>query len=151
MKERTETLMAEADVIDQPPQAVKTVFDQAGALLTEAACLIFTDSEYAGENWEVLAVVFNFVGGRKNAFGYIFKANNSWSASLPEENMGPALAKMLELQAAMERQTGKKWLRALIHINRETTEMNIQFEYDEPTRWQIVPSKLQESVDALRP
>jgi len=138
-------------VIDQPPQAVNAEIGQGGALLTEAARLIVTDSEYAGENWEILAIVFNFVAGRKNAFGYIFKADNSCSASLPEENMAPALAKMLQLQSAMERQTGKKWLRALIHINRETTEVNIQFEYDDPTRWQIVPSKLEESVNALRP
>jgi hypothetical protein len=83
--------------------------------------------------------------------GYIFKADGSWVASLPEENMGPALAKMRELQSAMESQTGKKWHRALIHIARETTAMNAQFEYDDPPRWQIVPSKLEESVNALRP
>jgi hypothetical protein len=130
---------------------VRDSMEQANALLTEAARLIITDSEYAGDNWATLAIVFNFVDGRKNAYGYIFKADGSWAASLPEENMGPALAKMRELQAAMEGQTGKKWHRALIHINRETTAMNAQFEYDDPTRWQIVPSKLEESVNAVRP
>jgi len=89
------------------------------------------------------------VGSQEALYGYIFKEDGDWEARVPSGF--DVLDAFIELQAAMERQTGKKWLRALIHINRETTEINIQFEYDDPTRWQIVPSKLEESVNALRP
>ncbi len=119
--------------------------------LTEAGRLVYTDSVYANDNWEVAAVVFNFVNGRENSFGYIFRADGSWKAELPDENNYLAMDQMLALQSAMERQTGKKWQRALIHIWRDTGKMNVTFEYDDPARWQISPANLEQSVNALRP
>jgi hypothetical protein len=136
-------------VIDQAAPMVQVASATSDTLIAEVGRLIFEDREYAPDDWAVAAVVFNFVNGRRNSFGYVFKSDGSWEARLPDS--WDSIDKMLELQAAMERQTGKKWHRALIHITRETTAMNVQFEYDDPTRWQIVPSKLDESVNALRP
>jgi len=137
--------------IDQPPTSVGTKAVGKDNLVTEVGRLIFTDPEYATDDWEIAAIVYNFVDGRQNAFGYVFKHDGDWEARLPRTNGFDAIDKMVELNSEMHSRTGKKWLRALIHINRETAEMNIQFEYDDPTRWQIVPSKLEESVNALRP
>jgi hypothetical protein len=124
--------------------------DAENALVHEVGRLIVTDSAYAEPNWRIAAVVYNFVGGRKNSFGYVFYANGSWKAELPDDGFDDQ-KKMLELQSAMERRTGKKWQRALVHIIRETGAMNITFEYDDPTRWTINPAKLEESIEALRP
>jgi len=135
--------------MDQVPPAIEIKAADADSLIVEVGRTIITDPEYATDDWETAAIVYNFVNGRRNSFGYVFGQGNEWRARLPD-SWAP-IDLMLELQAAMARKTGKKWLRALIHINRKTTQMNIQFEYDDPTRWQIVPSKLEESVNALRP
>ena len=122
---------------------------EADALVQKVGSLIVRNERYLAGDWATIAVVADLVGGREATYGYVFMLDGDWEARIPSGF--DVLDAFLELQAAMERQTGKKWLRALIHINRETTAMNIQFEYDNPTRWQIVPSKLEESVDALRP
>ena len=122
---------------------------EADALVQKVGSLIVRNERYLAGDWATIAVVADLVGGREATYGYVFMLDGDWEARIPSGF--DVLDAFLELQAAMERQTGKKWLRALIHINRETTAMNIQFEYDDPTRWQIVPSKLEESVNALRP
>ena len=93
--------------------------------------------------------MFNFVDGRRNCYGYVFTADGTWVARLPDS--WASLDKMFELQATMECHTDKKWLRGLFHINRRSTVMIIQFEYDHPKRWQIAPGNLEKSVNALRP
>ena len=119
------------------------------ALIAEVGGLIYTDPEYAAADRDDAAIVFNYVDGRRNCYGYVFTANGTWVARLPD--YWASLDEMVELQATMERQTGKKWLRALFHINRRSTAMNIQFEYDHPKRWQIAPGNFEKSVNALRP
>ena len=119
------------------------------ALVVEVGGLIYTDPEYAPADWDDAAIGFNFVDGHRNCYDYVFTADGKWVVRLPDS--WASLDKMVELQATMERQTDKKWLRALYHINRRSTVMNIQFEYDHPKRWQIAPGKLEESVNALRP
>ncbi len=129
---------------------IENEIDEASKLLNEAAIVIAKDSEFQKTDWSIAAIVYNFVDGRKNAFGYVFQTNNAWEARLPEDSFDH-IKKMLALQAAMEKQTGKKWLRALIHIWRDTGKINITFEYDDPKRWQINPSNLEENVNTLRP
>ncbi len=118
-------------------------------LINEVGRLIITNERYQNDDWAVIAIVFDFVGGRESEFGYYFRADKSWK---PETTKGFAcLDKMLELQAVMEKRTGKKWLRALVHIDRAKQDINITFEYDDPKRWEIKPGNLEESVNALRP
>lgn len=121
----------------------------ADALVLKVGTVIARNDRYAGQDWSIAAVVADLVGGRESTYGYVFKSNGEWEARIPAGF--DVLDAFLALQAGMERKTGKKWQRALIHITRETGAMNIQFEYDDPTRWQIVPSRLEESVNALRP
>lgn len=123
--------------------------NESDALVQKVGSLIVRNERYLAGDWATIAVVADLVGGREATYGYIFKSDGDWEARLPSGF--DVLDAFLELQTAMERQTGKKWHRALIHINRETTAMNIQFEYDDPTRWQIIPSKLEDTVNALRP
>jgi hypothetical protein len=134
------------------PAVVGQDMTQSNALIAETARLIFTDPAYSQDEWKDAAVVFNFVKGRKNVFGYIFRSDGTWKAELPAMKIWmEAIERMFELQSLMERQTAKKWQRALVHIYRETTAFNITFEYDDPTRWTINPGNLEESVNALRP
>lgn len=131
------------------PAAVSADMSVENALINEVGRLIVTNERYQNDDWVVIALVYNFVNGRENKFGYYFRADKSWK---PETTKGfDCLDKMKELQSAMERRTGKKWLRALVHIDRVKQDINITFEYDDPNRWSINPGNLEASVDALRP
>ncbi len=136
-------------MVNDIPAAVQPDVMPADRMLLEAARLIYVDPAYANENWESTAIVFDFVNGMQSMYGYIYRADDSWKSELP--NGDEPMDQMLALQAAMEKQTGKKWHRALIHIWRDTGKMNVTFEYDDPKRWTISPANLEESVNALRP
>jgi hypothetical protein len=124
--------------------------DTENVLIHEIGSLIISDSAYAEPFWITAAIVYNFVDGRKNSYGYVFYHDGSWKAELPDDSFDDQ-KKMVELQSIMERRTGKKWHRALVHITRKTGAMNITFEYDDLERWSINPSNLEDSVKVLRP
>lgn len=117
----------------------------------EVARLILSDPRYATDNWSEISIVYNFLNGRENLYGYVYFPDGRWEARLPDDSKWESLDKMLELQAAMERETGKKWIKALVHITRADQGLNIQFEYDDPKKWVINPGDLEKSVAALRP
>ena len=64
-----------------------------------------------------------------------------------------ALDPLRDLQDAMAAETGNLWKQALIHITRPGPEINIQFEYDDPTRWSLkkVSLDLSDYAESLRP
>lgn len=125
--------------------------DAKSALTLEVARLILSDPRYASDDWQDIAIVYNFLDGRENTFGYVFFPDGKWEARLPDDHNWDAVDKMLELQTMMERETGKRWLRALFHIKRDDQSMNIQFEYDDREKWMINPGDLEKSVAALKP
>ena len=131
------------------PAAITADMSVENALINEIGRLIVTNERYQNDDWTIISLVYDFVNGAESKFGYYFRADKSWK---PETTKGfDCLDKMLELQAAMERRNGKKWLRALVHIDRVKQDINIIFEYDDPTRWEIRPNDLEASINALRP
>lgn len=134
-----------------PTMMMENVMQDPNAILNQAGAAIVRDPEYNALDWDVIAIVYNFEDGRKNRYGYIFNDDGTWRASLPQDDDRTILNLMLELQAAMERQTGKKWLKALVHINRQEQNVNVTFDYDDPNKWVIKPADLETSVMALKP
>ena len=123
----------------------------ASEIMYKVGAAIIADPEYVSRDWDQISIVYNFENGRKNRYGYIFMDDGSWHASLPVDDHRAILNSMLELQAAMERETGRKWIKALVLINREDESLDIKFEYDDPKKWVINPGDLEASVAALRP
>lgn len=142
-------LLAPTIAVETP---VKDPMPSSNEMIIAAGSAIVQDAEYRSDpSWETIAIVYNFLNGRQNSYGYIFRADGSWKASLPQDDDDVILDTMLDLQAAMERETGKKWMRALVHITRVDQGMNILFEYDDPQKWAIDPGDLEKSVAALKP
>ena len=84
--------------------------------------------------------------------GYVYDGPN-WSAFSPQEKGFEFLDVLQELQDAMAAETGNRWKQALIHITRPGPEIDIQFEYDDPTRWSLkkVSLDLADYAESLRP
>lgn len=139
-------------MIVSPVAIEETRLSMPNERIVDVGSRIINDTEYRNDpSWSIIAIVYNFLNGRQNSYGYIFLSNGEWKASLPQDEDDAILDKMLELQAAMERETGKKWIKALVHINRADQSLDVKFEYDDPEKWVINPGDLEASVAALKP
>lgn len=129
---------------------IEIAMSQDDTMITDVGRIIVSDSAYANPDWTLAAIVYNFVDGRKNAYGYVWNRDGSWKAELPDDGMDH-IRQMLALQKAMGQRTGKKWQKALLHIDRAKQDINIIFEYDDPQRWAVGPKDMETSVAGLRP
>lgn len=129
---------------------IEIAMSQEDVVITDVGHIIVSDSAYANPDWALAAIVYNFVDGRKNAYGYVWNHDGNWKAELPDNGMDH-IRQMLALQKAMEQRTGIKWQKALLHIDRAEQDINIIFEYDDPQRWTVGPKDMDASVAALRP
>lgn len=105
-----------------------------------------------GTDWDGHAIVVNVAPGHRRFNGYVYDGPN-WSAFSPQEKGFEFLDVLQELQDAMAAETGNRWKQALIHITRPGPEIDIQFEYDDPTRWSLkkVSLDLADYAESLRP
>jgi len=125
-------------------------FDQAlrDRTLTELGRLIVAGPDYAGHDWRGIAVVIQ-IEPRKRLFGYMYLSDGSWTAAIPEPR--PAIEKALALAEAMRVEGKAGWKTCLIQISAPDGRMKVDFEYDNPARWDVTPANLEERVEALRP
>ena len=91
---------------------------------------IARDPFYESEPWDQLALVIN-LHQRTQMFGYIYSAGD-WEAAGPDGSEPLETARLL--QGAMLEQNGALWRRCLITIDRRTSKIAIDFDYD-GTRW----------------
>jgi hypothetical protein len=125
-------------------------FDQAAAdrVLHELGQLVIADEEFAGKDWQGIALVIQ-VEPRKRLFGYRYKADGGWEGATPAGR--PAILKARELADAMKVEGKDGWKTCLVQISRPGPSIEIDFEYDDPNRWDVTPANLKTRVEELRP
>lgn len=114
--------------------------------------LIISDSAVRAASWDALSFVATIQPGHLQRTGYRFLATE-WEGLQLEEYSLELFDSLQELQDAMAAETGNRWKQALIHITRPGPEIDIQFEYDDPTRWSLkkVSLDLADYAESLRP
>ncbi|MBB5712990.1 hypothetical protein [Sphingomonas xinjiangensis] len=107
-------------------------FDTKAAdnLVQQLGSGITSDPFYLSERWEQLSLVIN-LDGRKQMFGYIYSAGD-WEAAGPD-GIEP-LETAAKLRDAMQLQGKAPWKKCLITIDRASTDIHIDFDY-EGTKW----------------
>lgn len=123
----------------------------ADDLITDAGFQILADENYADDEWTDISLVATLTPERTNLTGYRY-ADEDWYAETPRH--GRDLIDILRaLQDTMVANTGNRWKQALIHITRPGPEIDIQFEYDDATRWSLkkVSLDLADYAESLRP
>lgn len=119
----------------------------ANDLVTEIGMSILSHEEYQ-DGWESLALVGDFVDGRKSLYGYVYTGDD-WQARLP--GGFTTLKLMRKLRDEMAANEPEPWQRCLIRIKREGLKFDIQFEYDDATRWSVSPATVERDALALKP
>lgn len=125
-------------------------FDQAAAdrVLHELGQMVIADGEFAGKDWQGITLVIQ-VEPRKRLFGYRYTSDGKWESAIPEGR--PAILKARELADTMKLPGKDGWKTCLVQISRPGPEIKVDFEYDDPNRWDVTPANLDARVEELRP
>ena len=59
--------------------------------------------------------------------------------------------KIREFQSALKEKYGKKFKQLLVQMEKESGRIKIDFEFDDPKRWNMGPSNYIKMREALRP
>ncbi|MBP1853424.1 hypothetical protein [Rhizobium halophytocola] len=110
---------------------------------------IITSDEVEPQNWEEFSLVIAFEDDRvSETYGYSYDANGDWEAIA----IRPRLVR--EEAAAyrdwLKRENDKALIKMLVQFNRSSNGYNVDFEYDNPARWNVTPSNLSEITEKLR-
>lgn len=101
-------------------------------------------------HWEELGAVIaiNAKGNVINNYGYAFSPDGDWHAVT-----GGSLALRPPVSSYLSElyPDGKYPVRMLVQFNRESGKYSVDFEDTDEGRWAISPSRLEESIEALRP
>ncbi len=112
---------------------------------------IFDDSSLQGVEWDELSVVFSFEddGFCSGNFGYAYTKHGKETAFAVDSM---EVEKVAESYREWLRQEGDKgFIKMLFQFNRVTRKVNADFEYDDPSRWQVTPKNLDRMIEELRP
>ncbi|MBB3059780.1 hypothetical protein [Microbulbifer rhizosphaerae] len=120
--------------------------------IEDIGSLVLNCKKVLENEWTELSVVFDVSEGHIANSGFLYNGEKVRPISLSIEN-NPLLLdnKIYEFQSAVADQCGSKFKQILIQMENERQKIKIDFEFDNPDRWKIVPRKLKEMREALRP
>lgn len=103
-------------------------------------------------NWKLISIVYDVSDTHtaNSGFSYTDERIIPTGIGIDSEPMKVA-NKIREFRDAMAEQTGKKFKQLLIQMERETGRIKIDFDFDKGNKWTIVPSRLKEMREELRP
>jgi hypothetical protein len=118
-------------------------------LVQEIGSLLLHDSKLSDLEWSHLVIVaqLRHLSSKVNGFAY----HEDGEAVPTGPRNSKVLDKFEELSEAM-REVGKdSWKACLVRIDRSSKAVSIDFEYDHPEKWLIVPSTVKPMAETLRP
>ena len=121
-------------------------------IIQDIAQLVRRCDKAVQKEWERLSVVFDIGEGHtaNSGFLYIGEKIVPMSAGIDQEPMAID-NKIREFQSAVEEKFGHKFKQLLVQMERESGRIKIDFEFDDPKRWNMGPSNYIKMREELRP
>jgi|SRR5690554_209732 len=120
--------------------------------ISEIALLISQADDLRDNKWDYVTIVYDISDGYTASSGFLYIGDDVEPTTSRNSNDKKSLPnKMNEFRDAMAEQTGKKFKQLLIQMERETGRIKIDFDFDKGNKWTIVPSRLKEMREELRP
>src|SRR5690554_2807760 len=114
--------------------------------------LVLQADNLRNDNWDFVTIVYDISEGHAANSGFLYIGDNVEPTTSRNSNDKRSLSnKISEFRDAMAEQTGKKFKQLLIQMERETGRIKIDFDFDKGNKWTIVPSRLKEMREELRP
>ena len=126
--------------------------NQLSHYIAEIGELILQAEKPKRYDWDLMTIVYDITDSHDANSGFLYTVEKIIPVSVGIEGKPMAIAdKLLEFRNAMAEQTGKKFKQLLIQMERETGRIKIDFDFDKGNKWTIVPSRLKEMREELRP
>jgi len=116
----------------------------ANGEVIELAELVSSHQAYSGTDWSYIAIVATFTRQRRSMVGYVFFADGHWEARLPRDRQRSVMKAFRKLHEHMAAVDGVAWQQCLLEITRRDRTVSVEFEYDDPDRWTLMPADLAE-------
>ncbi len=118
-------------------------------LVQDIGALLVRDPQISSQPWEDLVIVAQITRSSTKANGFAYSASGDATPTGPG-NLD-VLDKLEDLRLAMREPGKEPWKACLVRINKSTSHIVIDFEYDHPDRWLITPATLERMAEVLRP
>ena len=119
-------------------------------LVHEIGTMLLEDEDIQSSGaWKHLAMVVQFMTGTTKVNGFVYLSNGESVPAAPDNF--DVIKKFRELREAMKEPGKEQWKAALVRIDDASKRISIDFEYDHPERWLIVPSTVKQMAETLRP
>ena len=135
----------DADDMHDSPNARDALIQRIGRLLV-------ADPVLAAAVWDGYALIARYDEAdtaSRRVSGFRYLADGGFQAATPSD---PALGDALDaLREATRVAAQASWNACVIRLRRDTGKLHVEFEYDNPGRWDIAPGTLSEVVERARP
>jgi hypothetical protein len=118
-------------------------------LVQEIGVLLLNDSKISRWDWSHLVIVAQLREFSAKVNGFAYREDGEAIPTSPSNSK--VLDKFSELSEAMREAGKNSWKACLVRIDRSSGGISIDFEYDHPEKWLIVPSTVKQMAETLRP
>lgn len=119
------------------------------ALVKEIGRLIAEDARANAHPWETYALIVAYDDNMRRFNGFAYDGDGGYAAATPTpEPLGETIDALREATRA----DGKaSWQACVVRLVRDTRRLTLEFEYDDPARWDVTPQTLEAVVERARP
>ena len=120
-------------------------------LIARIGRLLVADPAVADGQWHGYALVVRYADGAiaRRLAGFRYDADGTHRAATPEDGrLGPAFD---DLREATRLPGREPWGACVLRLERNTGRLAVDFEYDDPARWDVTPASLAEVAARARP
>jgi hypothetical protein len=126
-------------------------FDQSGAneVIQRIGEAVTQDARFTALPWRGIALVSIIGNGARQLSGYWYAEDGSAEPKLPSNRQVDEL--FLDLQRATSVPGKGMWKTCLFKIRRADMRMTVDFDYEDPIRWKVMPGNMGKLVAEMRP
>lgn len=101
--------------------------------------------------WSEFSIVFysNDKGKLGGSFGYAYDASGDYEAFAI--SVRPIRQIIADYRDWLAKDTDKGFMQMLFQFNRDSGQVQADFEYDDPMRWKVTPNNIDDMIEELRP
>lgn len=122
---------------------------QASALVQDLGRSIVNSPRIASQDWRDLVMVAVVRDDHASMSGFVYDGGGKSRPVTPGGGM--ALQQVQALREATQVEGKTPWQACMIRINRESGKIHVDFEYEQPGKWEITPANVRKKADELRP
>ncbi|UZK70298.1 hypothetical protein OKW76_04435 [Sphingomonas sp. S1-29] len=123
-------------------------FEATAQLIAEIGTGLLSAGEFADDGWSGISLVLKIEGALvTHGFKYYPDGSVLPASLVPVET----LLKFVSLADQMEGLNAKRWKACLVQIAKPDMKIRLQYEYDDPARWNVTPANIETMRESLRP